>query len=604
MRLRRSVLAVTDVCRAVEPPLVTYPDGRSAGLPPPIQRRCGRAGRRRCISPDSPRSAGQVLPGEPHRGRKEDRADARPADPQRSGARRRPARGHLDRASCTAGSSGWTPQRTCRHAARSTSTAPPSCPGCTTPTSTPPPTARRCSPSTCPATTGLARRPRRRRRSRSRPGRPGLGHRQRLRPRAGPDEHPTPHDLDAAAGGRPVWLTHFSGHRCVLSSAALAQVGITAGRAPDGRGRIGVDRDGALTGVAGGVGDGPRQGPCRTRIPGGPGPRPSTSRPGSTPRRASPRSSTLASDRPGVDHSPLELAAYQLARETGRLHVRGQLMVHDAVLHDVAGHARRRDHRGLDLGVRTGFGDGWLEVGALKIWVDGAGGGDDLDDDRRSCGARSCRVRGPVGRSPRTRWVSWPSTSCWTPWTEATPEAAGLRAPAPHRARRLAASRSGRAPGDAPAWRWRTSPPSSPPSGTGWARPRATPDGEPPPAAEPAGGGRRRGRQLRPSRRARFAARRHAGDGRAAHRERRPPGAVRVRRCAHGAARLHPRRRPRGGSCAPFRSVAAGVRRRPGRARRRPHQRRHGAIRDIEVLGTLVGGELVHDPRGLFGGDS
>ncbi|HET8930081.1 MAG TPA: amidohydrolase family protein, partial [Acidimicrobiales bacterium] len=37
--------------------------------------------------------------------------------------------------------------------------------------------------------------------------------------------NPSRAQLDAAADGRPVWLTHFSGHLCVLSSAALAEVG-------------------------------------------------------------------------------------------------------------------------------------------------------------------------------------------------------------------------------------------------------------------------------------------------------------------------------------------------------------------------------------------
>ena len=190
-------------------------------------------------------------------------------------------------------------------------------------------------------------------------------------------EHPSRQALDAAGGGRPVWLTHFSGHVCVLSSAALAQVGVTAGAAA-GRGRVGLGPDGAPDGVL--------EESAMDLVKDHLGP-------------ASQQDLAAAIDvatrvyaaegvttfvdagigSPGIDHSPVELGAYQLARETGRLHVRGQLMVHDAVLHQVRAHADDAVEQGLDLGLRTGVGDGWLEVGAMKIWVDGAAG-NDFDD--------------------------------------------------------------------------------------------------------------------------------------------------------------------------------------------------------------------------------
>src|SRR5664280_1564418 len=76
---------------------------------------------------------------------------------------------------------------------------------------------------------------------------------------------------------------------------------------------------------------------------------------------------------PGIDHSPVELAAYQLARETGRLRARAHLMAHDQLFHPLAGHRDDRIVSGLDLGARTGFGDPWLSLGAMKVWVDGSG---------------------------------------------------------------------------------------------------------------------------------------------------------------------------------------------------------------------------------------
>ncbi|MEU9252743.1 amidohydrolase [Streptomyces sp. NPDC048270] len=70
-------------------------------------------------------------------------------------------------------------------------------------------------------------------------------------------------------------------------------------------------------------------------------------------------------------HSPVELGAYQLAREKGLLPLRVQLMVSADRLHTVAAHAADGIPKALDLGLRTGFGDDRLSVGALKIFTDG-----------------------------------------------------------------------------------------------------------------------------------------------------------------------------------------------------------------------------------------
>ena len=73
-----------------------------------------------------------------------------------------------------------------------------------------------------------------------------------------------------------------------------------------------------------------------------------------------------------IGHSPVELHAYQLAREAGSLHARAQLMPSVDALHEVAAHAHDDMTRGLDLGLRTGFGDEWLRIGPAKIFLDGA----------------------------------------------------------------------------------------------------------------------------------------------------------------------------------------------------------------------------------------
>ncbi|MGH4022105.1 MAG: amidohydrolase [Pseudonocardiaceae bacterium] len=72
-----------------------------------------------------------------------------------------------------------------------------------------------------------------------------------------------------------------------------------------------------------------------------------------------------------ISHSPIELAAYQQALEQGRLPLRVQLMVAADLLRPVGSHPKDGIPRGLDLGLRTGFGGDWLSIGALKIFADG-----------------------------------------------------------------------------------------------------------------------------------------------------------------------------------------------------------------------------------------
>ncbi len=197
-------------------------------------------------------------------------------------------------------------------------------------------------------------------------------------------EHLTRDELDRAGGGRPVWLTHFSGHQCVVSSAVLTAVGISSDSHP-GRGRIGTDAAGRPNGlleeavmdvVKDHVGPSSAEQLARAIDV-------------ATGRYAQ-EGITSFTDAgigcPGLDHSPVEIAAYQLARATGRLRARAQLMVHSEMMHELAAHRDDAIERGLDLGVHTGFGDSWLSLGAMKIWVDGLGiesadGTPDFDND-------------------------------------------------------------------------------------------------------------------------------------------------------------------------------------------------------------------------------
>ncbi len=67
--------------------------------------------------------------------------------------------------------------------------------------------------------------------------------------------------------------------------------------------------------------------------------------------------------------SGTELAAYQNLAESGRLPVRMQVMVSRDVVHEVS--TTDGPQRVIDLGLRTGLGDDWLSIGALKTWLDG-----------------------------------------------------------------------------------------------------------------------------------------------------------------------------------------------------------------------------------------
>jgi predicted amidohydrolase YtcJ len=73
-----------------------------------------------------------------------------------------------------------------------------------------------------------------------------------------------------------------------------------------------------------------------------------------------------------IGHTPVELAAYQAARDSGRLRVRVELMVVSDALHALAAHPDDGLEVGLDLGIGTGFGDDWLRIGAMKIFTDGS----------------------------------------------------------------------------------------------------------------------------------------------------------------------------------------------------------------------------------------
>lgn len=185
-------------------------------------------------------------------------------------------------------------------------------------------------------------------------------------------EHPDARALDRAAGGRPVWLTHASGHMCVVSSSALAMIRAARSANGDLPANFGRDRRGVEAGLL--------EEFDMDFVKDFHGPS-SIEHLVDVIDRAT---RALAADGitsfteagiacPGIDHSPLEIAAYQVAREHGRLFARAQLMVYSELLHELPRHIDDPVRRGLDLGIHTGLGDGWVSIGAVKIWLDGSG---------------------------------------------------------------------------------------------------------------------------------------------------------------------------------------------------------------------------------------
>jgi hypothetical protein len=167
--------------------------------------------------------------------------------------------------------------------------------------------------------------------------------------------HLTVDELDAAGGGRKVFVVHDSGHACVVSSAVLRMLPVDVEHhqgvlAESGMAAVRELRQPyALDELVDAIEAAGRQ--CLAE--------------GIT---------TVAEAGIGgglISHSGVELDAYQRAQEQGRLPLRVQLMIAADALHEVAAHPADGVTRALDLGLRTGFGGDRLSIGPLKIWTDG-----------------------------------------------------------------------------------------------------------------------------------------------------------------------------------------------------------------------------------------
>src|SRR6202012_458063 len=170
--------------------------------------------------------------------------------------------------------------------------------------------------------------------------------------------HPDRDGLDRAAPGRRVWLRHTSGHMCVVSSAVLADLGLADRATELPGGKVATDATGRPTGLLEEtaqelVADLVRPYPVAVLAD-------AIDRAGAQYLSEGLPSVTEAGIGGGwIGHTPVELAAYQAARDSGRLRVRVELMVVSDALHALAADPADGLEVGLDLGLRTGFGDDW-----------------------------------------------------------------------------------------------------------------------------------------------------------------------------------------------------------------------------------------------------
>jgi predicted amidohydrolase YtcJ len=183
--------------------------------------------------------------------------------------------------------------------------------------------------------------------------------------------HPHRDALDAIAPNHRVWLKHTSGHMCVVNGLVLADLGIDQTAPPVDGGRVTVDAAGRPTGLVEEraqelVGSLIHPYPLSTL----------TDAVAAAGRRYLAEGITSVTEAGvgggWIGQSPVEPAAYVAARDQGRLHVRVELMVVSDAFHPLGAHPSDGIETGIDLGLRTGFGDDWLRLGPMKIFTDGS----------------------------------------------------------------------------------------------------------------------------------------------------------------------------------------------------------------------------------------
>ena len=161
-------------------------------------------------------------------------------------------------------------------------------------------------------------------------------------------------DLDAVSTTHPIYVQHRGGHTGYVNSLAYERAGIGESVTDPVGGRFERDAAGRLSGrvteaAAGMVGDADKRVITRADQQAGVA---------EISRRLAAAGVTSVTDAYG---SPDDLRAYQDARDAGQLHTR--VYCHIGYMHL---------DRMIEAGVRTGLGDEWVKVGAVKSTADGS----------------------------------------------------------------------------------------------------------------------------------------------------------------------------------------------------------------------------------------
>lgn len=183
--------------------------------------------------------------------------------------------------------------------------------------------------------------------------------------------HPHRNGLDRSAPGRAVWLKHRSGHMCTVNTEVLNRTGVMDGSAVVLEGGTVVEDHQGPTGLL--------EEQAQKLVAALVVPYPVAD----LADAIGAASEVYASE--GLTHvveagigsgwigrSAVELAAYVEARRRGLLKTRVQLMTASDALHPLESNSADGITFGLDLGIASGFGDDYVRLGAMKIFIDGS----------------------------------------------------------------------------------------------------------------------------------------------------------------------------------------------------------------------------------------
>lgn len=182
--------------------------------------------------------------------------------------------------------------------------------------------------------------------------------------------------LDAIVGDRLLYLRHVSGHLSIINTAALRLAGVLEpGFENPVGGDVLRDSEGMPTGV---IEESAQSLVQNLLLPY------SVSQivkalDDATTRYAAEGITSFTEAGIGggwIGHSPIELQAYQSAHLAGRLKARAQLMPVLDALRPVSANAEdmhgEKSGLGLDLGLPAGFGNDWICLGPVKVFIDGS----------------------------------------------------------------------------------------------------------------------------------------------------------------------------------------------------------------------------------------